>query len=180
VRLGAKDIRSFTTPPDKPGAMPKPVDSILAAAVTPGGAVLVSDEDREAILRYDGKGQYLGTFPAKDAAKRKVSRILVDGEGGIVTLDRDEKAVRIWDEAGRLLRTVGPAGFKRPVDVAVDAFRNLYVADEELGVLVFSYQGQPLVTIRSPELQRPRALTLDGSGAVLVYDDRAGRVLRYR
>lgn len=180
VRLGTKDIRTFTTPAEKAGAVPKPVDKILAAAATPGGSLLVSDEEREAILRYDAKGQYLGTFPAKDAARRKVTRIVVDGEGGIVTLDREEKAVRVWDETGRLLRAVGPAGLKRPVDVAVDAFRNLYVADEELGVLVLNPQGQPLTTIASPELQRPRALALDATGAVLVYDDRAERVLRYR
>jgi len=35
-------------------------------------------------------------------------------------------------------------------------------------------------TIASPELRRARALTLDASGAVLVYDERAQRVLRYR
>jgi outer membrane protein assembly factor BamD (BamD/ComL family) len=181
VRIGAKDIRTFTTPPEKPGALPKPVDKILAAALTPGGALLVSDEDREAILRYDGKGGYQGTFPGgRDAAKRKVTRIVLDGEGGIVTLDRDEKTVRVWDETGRLLRSVGPVGLKRPVDVAVDAFRNLYVADEETGVLVYNLQGQLLTTIASPELRRARALALDASGAVLVYDERAQRVLRYR
>jgi outer membrane protein assembly factor BamD (BamD/ComL family) len=180
VRLGAKDIRSFTTPPDKPGSSPKPVDQILAAAVTPGAATLVSDEDRGAILRYDAKGQYLGTFPGSDATKRKVSRIVVDGEGGIVTLDREEKVVRVWSETGRLVRAVGPAGLKRPADVAVDAFRNLYVADEDLGVLVFNAQGQPLTTITSPEIRRPKALTMDATGAVLVWDDRAERVLRYR
>jgi TolA-binding protein len=179
VRIGSRDIRTFSTPPDKPGAMPKPVDKILAAAVTPGGAVLVSDEDREAILRFDAKGQYLGAFPG-DAARRKVSRILVDGEGGIVALDLQERAVRVWDEAGHLLRTVGPAGLTRPSDVAVDAFLNLYVADEEGGVLVFNPQGQLLATIASPELKRPRAVTLDATGAVLVYDDRTERVLRYR
>ena len=180
VRVGPKDIRTFSTPPEKPGAMPKPVDKILAAALTPGGSILVSDEDREAVLRFDAKGQYLGAFPGKDATKRKVSRILVDGEGAVVTLDREEKTVRVWDEAGRLLRTVGPAGLKRPSDVAVDAFRNLYVADEESGVLVFNPQGQLLATIASPELKRPRAVTLDATGAVLVYDERAERVLRYR
>ncbi|HSD65915.1 MAG TPA: tetratricopeptide repeat protein [Vicinamibacteria bacterium] len=180
VRLGARDIRSFTTPPEKAGAAAKPVDQILAAAATPGGSLLVSDEEREKVLRYDAKGQYLGTFPGEDTARRKVTRIVVDGEGGVVTLDREEKVVRVWDETGRPLRAVGPAGFKRPVDVAVDAFRNLYVADEELGVLVFNPQGQPLATVRGPELQRPRALTLDATGALLVYDERAERVLRYR
>jgi outer membrane protein assembly factor BamD (BamD/ComL family) len=180
VRLGPKDVRSFTTPPDKPGAMPKPVEKILAAAVTTGGFTLVSDEDREAILRFDAKGQYLGTFPGTDATKRKVSRIVVDGEGGIVTLDRDEKVVRVWHETGRPIASVGPAGLKRPSDVAVDAFRNLYVADEELGVLVFNPQGQPLATISSPELRRAKAIALDATGAVLVYDERSERVLRYR
>jgi TolA-binding protein len=180
VRVGPKDIRSFATPPEKPGAAPKPVEKILAAAVTTGGFVLVSDEDREAILRYDGKGQYLGTFPGSDAAKRKVTRIVVDGEGGIVTLDRDEKVVRVWHETGRPIRAIGPAGLKRPVDVAVDAFRNLYVADEELGILVFNPQGQPLATITSPDLRRAKAVTLDATGAVLVYDERSERVLRYR
>lgn len=181
VRVGAKDIRSFTTPPEKPGALPKPVEKILAAAITPGGMVLVSDEDREAVLRYDGKGEYQGTFPGgRDAAKRKVTRILLDGEGGIVALDRDEKTVRVWDEQGKPLRSVGPAGLKKPADVAVDAFRNLYVADEETGILVFNPQGQLLTTIASPELRKARAVTLDASGAVLVYDERAQRVLRYR
>ena len=181
VRVGPKDIRTFTTPAEKPGAPPKPVDKILAAGIAPGGAVLVSDEEREAILRYDGKGEYQGTFPGgRDAAKRKVTRILLDGEGGIVTFDRDEKTVRVWDDGGRLLRSVGPTGLKRPVDVAVDPFRNLYVADEEAGVLVFNPQGQLVTTIASPELRKARALTLDATGAVLVYDDRAERVLRYR
>jgi TolA-binding protein len=180
VRVGPKDIRSFTTPPEKPGAAPKPVEKILAAAVTTGGFVLVSDEDRKTILRYDGKGQYLGTFPGSDATKREVSRILVDGEGDIVTLDRDEKVVRVWHETGRPIRAIGPAGLKRPADVAVDAFRDLYVADEELGILVFNPQGQPLATIRGPELRRAKAITLDPTGAVLVYDDRSERVLRYR
>ncbi len=180
VRVGAKDIRSYSTPPEKPGAQAKPVDKVLAAVITPGGAVLVSDEDRERVLRFDGKGQLLGTFPPNDAAKRKVTRMLLDAEGGILTLDREDKTIRVFDEAGKLLRTVGPAGLKKPVDLAVDPFRNVYVADEELGVLVFDPHGKPLTTVASPELRRPKALTLDATGAVLVYDDRAERVLRYR
>jgi TolA-binding protein len=180
LRIGLKDVRSFTTPPEKPGAAPKPVERILAAAITRGGYVLVSDDDREKILRFDAKGEPAGFFPPGDSTKRKVTRIVLDTEGGILTLDRDEKAVRLWDEAGKSLRVYGPAGLKKPVDVAVDPFRNVYVADEELGIVVFTPQGQPLTTISSPELRRPRALTLDPAGAVLVYDERAERVLRFR
>ena len=50
---------------------------------------------------------------------------------------------------------------RKPVDVAVDAMRNTYVADEQAGVLLFSPQGQLLATLASEELQRPKALTLD-------------------
>ena len=181
VRVGPKDIRSVSTPPEKPGAEPKPLSAITAAAVAPGGSMLVADEDREKVLRFDATGrQYLGTFPPDDTAKRKVTRILVDGESGIFTLDREEKTVRLWDETGRQLRSLGPAGLKKPVDFAVDPFRNVYVADEELGILVFDSQGKPLLTLASPDVRRPKALALDASGAVLVYDERAQRVFRYR
>ncbi len=179
VRIGPKDIRSFSTPPEKEGSEPKPVDRIAAAALVQGGSILVSDEEREKVLRFDAKGQWLGTFPPNDGARRKVIRILVDGEGGIVTLDREERLVRTQDENGRVLRTLGPNGIRRPADVAVDPFRNVYVADEELGVLVFDATGQLLTTITSPDL-RARAVAVDASGGVLVYDSRSERVLRFR
>jgi hypothetical protein len=180
VRVGPSDVRSLTTPPDKPGGNPRPLDKVLAAALTRGGSLLVSDEDREKVLRFDAKGQLLGTFPPQDAARRHVTRLLIDGEGAVVWLDREEKTVRVWDETGKAVRAIGPAGFRKPVYVAVDPFRNLYVADEEQGVLVFDAQGRPLSTLAGPELRRPKALTLDPTGAVLVYDDKAERVLRYR
>jgi sugar lactone lactonase YvrE len=132
-------------------------------------------------LKYDAQFNHTGTFP--DAKERDVSRILVDGEGAIYLLSDDEKSVRVYDEAGRLVRAVLAKGsgyeLKHPVDIAVDPFRNLYVADEELGVLVFSPAGQ-LVTTLAAELRRPEALTLDADGAVLVYDQRAERVLRFK
>ena len=177
VRIGSRDVKSFAIPSDKPG-IPEPLEKILAATITQGGSMLVSDEKRKKVYRYDAKLEYKGTFP--DAKEREVSRMLVDGEGGIVFLDRDEKTVRVYDETGRLLRTVGPAGLRRPVDVAVDHFRNTYVADEEGAVSVFTPQGQLLATISGPELKRPKALALEAAGAVLVYDDRAEKVLRYR
>ena len=75
---------------------------------------------------------------------------------------------------------MGPTGLRKPVDVAIDPFRNTYVADEELGVLIFSPQGQVLHTLSGPELRRPKALTLDPTGAILVWDDKAEKILKYR
>ena len=86
--------------------------------------------------------------------------------------------MRVLDETGQVLRTIAARGagyeLRKPVDVAVDAFRNTYVADEEAGVLVFSPQGQLLATVGRAELRKPRgAHRSTPSGAVLVYDDKA-------
>ena len=179
VRFGPKDVRTFAVPSDKPG-IPESLEKILSAAVTPGGSVLVADEKRGKVYRYDAAYEYKGLFPDRDSKERYVSRMLVDGEGGIVFLDAKEKTVRVFDETGKLLRTLGPTGLRKPADVAVDPFRNTYVADEEAGVLVFNAQGQLLTTVTGPELKRAKAIALDATGAVLVYDDRVEKVLRYK
>jgi hypothetical protein len=178
VRIG-KDVKSFATPGDK--LIPEPLERLRAAVKTPLGSYLVADEKKNKIHRFDLNLEYKGTFPvAKDVKEREVTRMFLDGEGAIVCLDREEKTVRAYDETGKLLRTVGPAGLRRPVDAAVDPFRNTYVAEEEGSVLVFNNAGQLLTTIAGEEIRKPRALTLDPSGAVLVYDDRMQKVQRFR
>jgi len=181
IRVGPRDVKSFSIPSDKPG-VPQPLEDLSAAVATPGGSFLVADQKRKRVYRFDVQSKPHGTFP--DTKEREVIRMLLDGEGGIVLLDRQERTVRVFDEAGRLLRSVGPRGpgyeLRKPVDVAVDPMRNTYVADEELGVLVFSPQGQLLVTLTAEDMKRPKALTLDASGAILVYDDKLERILRFK
>jgi TolA-binding protein len=181
VRIGSKDIKSFAVPSDKPG-LPEQLERISASAVTQAGFILVADEKKGRVYRYDAQYQYQGTFP--DNKERNVVRILLDGEGGIVFLDRDERSIRVYDDGGRLLRSVGGKGtgveLRKPVDVAVDAARNLYVADEEAGVQVLSPQGKLIVTLTSEDMKRPKTLTLDPAGAVLVYDEKLQKVLRFK
>jgi TolA-binding protein len=181
VRIGPRDLRSFFLPPEKPGDERKPLDNIRAAAVTPGGTVLVSDDKNDTVYRFDDRGMLQGTFPQMPPrTKQEVTRIIVDGEGGILLLDRKAKTVRVCNESGRTLRTVGPAGLRKPVDVAVDFVRNIYVADEDNGVLVFNPKGELFFTIKGGPMKKPKAIALEPSGAVLVYDDDADRILRYR
>ena len=178
VRVGPRDIRTFSLPGDKPGEV-EPVDRIDAAVVTMGGAVLVADEKRKRVHRYDARSEYKAGFP--DAKEREVTRMHVDSEGGIVLLDRADRSVRVFDETGKLLRSLGPrTDMRKPLDVAVDAFQNLYVIDEDAGVLVFSPQGQLLATVGSQVLGKPKALTVDPAGAILVYDEKAQRILRFK
>ncbi len=181
IRIGPKDIKSFAAPGDKPGEL-ESLEKIAAAVVTQGGHILVADEKRKRVLKYDSKFEFVGTFP--DAKERDVRRLQTDGEGGLVLLADDEKTVRIFDEAGKPLRAIAARGagyeLKKPADVAVDPFRNTYIADSELGVLVFGPGGQLLATLASPELRHPTALTLDVDGAVLVYDGKAERILKFK
>lgn len=180
VRFGTRDLKTFSVPSDKPGVN-EPLERITAATVTQGGSVLVADDKKKRVYRFDGNAEFRGLFVDRD---REVARLLTDGEGGVVLLDRAERAVTVYDEAGKVLRAVPARGtgyeMRKPVDVAVDPFRNLYVADEEGGVFVFGPTGALLVKVGGEEMRRPRALTLDPTGALLVYDDRAQKVLRYR
>lgn len=179
VRIGPKDIKTFAIPGEKPGVL-EPLEHIRAAVLTPGGSLLVAD--RKQVQRFDRELRYQAPFP--DAREREVTRLVVDGHGGIVVLDRDEKTVRTYDETGRVLRTVGgkgaPVVLRDPVDVAVDRFRNLYIADEGGSVVVVSSQGQLLATVGAGQLKKPQALALEPNGAVLVYDAKQERILRFK
>jgi TolA-binding protein len=181
VRVAPRDLMGLSVPGDKPG-QPEPLEKIETAVLTPGGALLVADGKRKRVFRFDRKGVYQQPFP--DAKEREVTRMVLDAEGGIVMLDGQEKAVRVFDETGKPLRALGPRGtgwqLQRPVDVAVDPFRNLYVADQEGAVHVLSPQGALLTSITAPEMRKPAALTLDPSGAVLVYDEKAEKILRFK
>ncbi len=182
VRIGPKDIKAFAAPTDKPGVV-EPLERIESAVLTPLGHLLVADSKRKHVYKYDGVDfGFLGTFP--DAKQREVRRMVLDGEGAIVLLDMEAKTVQAYDEAGKTLRVVSARGsgyeIKKPVDIALDPFRNLYLADAELGVLVFSPSGQLLTTVAGAELRRAAALTLDVDGSVIVYDDRAERLLRFK
>jgi hypothetical protein len=65
------------------------------------------------------------------------------------------------------------------VDVAVDSQRNVYIVDEKSGVWIFTYEGRHLTTVMDDSLGKPRALTLMPDGAILVYDDKQDRVVRF-
>jgi TolA-binding protein len=180
VRIG-KDLKGLAIPSDKPG-VPETLEHIEAAVVTAGGQVLASDEKMHRVFRFDSQFHFQGSFP--DAKERHVSRMTVNSEGEIIFLDREEKSIQTFDEAGHSVASLKLKGpdfeVKKPVDVASDLMKNLYVADEEGGVYIFSPQGKLLATITGEDLKHPKALTLDPAGSVLVYDDRAQRVLRFR
>jgi hypothetical protein len=94
-------------------------------------------------------------------------------------------SVMVFDDSGKLVRAVLARGagyeLKKPVDMAFDPARNLYLAEEDQGVLLFAPDAR-LVSLLSggEELRKLKALTLAPDGAVLVYSERSQRVLRFQ
>ena len=66
----------------------------------------MADEKKNKVYRFDARSSIQATFPdAKDAKEREITRMVLDGEGGIVMLDRDEKTVHgSTTRTGKLLR----------------------------------------------------------------------------
>jgi outer membrane protein assembly factor BamD (BamD/ComL family) len=180
VRLG-RDVKNFAVPGGKPGEV-KPLEDLRAGLRLADGSLLVADGSRKAIHRFGADGAHKGAFG--DAKEREVTRLALSTEREVIALSKNLKAVEVFDERGRLLRTYGPRGggyeLRKPADVALDPYGNLYVADEEQGVLVISRAGQLLATLAGEELKRPQAVTLDPAGAVLAWDARAQRVVRFK
>ena len=158
-----------------------PTDRRRRPPVALGDRVLARQQQREEFL---GQGERLQVGLLDGAERGEASRMLLDGEGGIVVLDRRAKGVYVFNEQGRLLRSLPARGSgyeaKKPVDVAVDPFRNTYLADENGAVLVFSIDGRLMATVGRGVLKKPKALTLDASGAILVYDEGQRRVVRFK
>jgi streptogramin lyase len=179
VRFGADQIQTFEIPGEK---KPDPLENITAALVLPGGDVLVADDKRKAVERFDSGYQYIGPFP--DTRQREVSRLTRDLEGGIVMLDQKAKAIQVYSATGVAIRAIPFRGagyeLEEPRDVVVDPALRTYVADRKSAtVSLFSPDGALLGSFGRSDLREPVALTLEPSGAVLVYDDKERQVIRF-
>jgi TolA-binding protein len=180
VKVGAGGVMSFSLPSEKPGEI-EVVDRIGAATILVSGDTLVSDLKRKRVLRFRGN-VFASVFP--DRSEREVIRLLTTARGEAVMLRKDDKSIEIFDDAGRLVQKIGPRGagfeWRKPADVAMDAFSNLYVADEDQGIFVLSQKGELITTFGAADVKKSRALAIDLSGAVLVYDDRTESLVRFK
>jgi len=180
VRTGASGVMAFAVPSEKPGVL-EPVDRIGAATIMVSGDMLVSDLKRKRVLRFKGD-TFAAVFP--DRSEREVVKLVTTPRGEAVMLRKDDKSIEVWDDSGRLVLKLGPRGpgfeWKKPVDVTIDAFSNLYVADEDQGVFVFSAKGELMTTFGASDVRKSRAIAIDLAGAALVYDDRTETIVRFR
>jgi TolA-binding protein len=181
LKSGNDPLRTLSLPGDKPG-VERSLERVAAALPIRDGGLLVSDLKVPGVYRFEKEGKYVGSFP--DAAACEVIRMLRDDEGDLVFLDARARTIRVLDESGAPLGSIGPQGagysLRRPSDVAVDSARNVYVADTEEGLLVLSPEGKLLARVGETILKKPSALALAGDGTLYVYDDKLKRVIRFR
>ncbi len=180
VKVGTTGVLAFSIPSEKPGEM-EIIDRIGAATLLVSGDMLVSDLKRKRLLRFKG-ATFASVFPGP--TEREVIKLLTTPKGDVVMLRKDDKTVEIMDEGGRLITTIGPRGpgfeWKKPADVAIDAFSNVYVADEDQGIFMFSAKGALMATFGAADVKKSRAIAIDLSGAALVYDDRTETIVRFK
>jgi hypothetical protein len=131
-----------------------------------------------------------------------VTRIALNALDDIAGIDRDQKAIALWDPSGKPIGKIPFKGagydLQNPEDLAFDAFGHLYVLDRT-AIAVFGPHptagaapaadrgtAYKLLTIHAAGerattgLRRGTAFAVDRAGTVFVHDDRAQRILVYR
>jgi hypothetical protein len=107
----------------------------------------------------------------------------------VVALDRDRKAVSLFNRDGRLVKQILEKGtgyqFREPSDIAFDRLGHIYVLDRT-DVFVFSPDAGKLLTTFTTKEKAPGALgngerfALDTAGRLYVFDAKSDSVKVYR
>jgi DNA-binding beta-propeller fold protein YncE len=149
--------------------------------IAPGrdGEILVADAGLGRVLRLGADGEPRGSFGAGTLG-RPTGLARDPRTGEVYVVDTQAHDIKVFDDAGRLLRRIGrrgsaPGQFNGPTHLAL-ADGRLYVADTlNARVQVLSPQGEPLQTIGRRglyrgNLTRPKGVAVDGDGNVYVVE----------
>jgi outer membrane protein assembly factor BamD (BamD/ComL family) len=165
---------------------PKPLEEIPSVVVLSTGHRIVVDKNDKAVIRYSAGGQYLGPF----VPQINTERLAVNALDDVAMIDKDAKAINVLDRDGKPLSRILAKGpnyqLDEPVDLAYDRLGYLYVLDRgKASVLVFGPRNRLITTFSLPEkapgaFTRARALAVDGTGRLYIFDDRAKRIQVYQ
>ena len=138
---------------DGPGEFNQPTD----VAVAPNGDIYVADGHvgggtavgNARIVRFDRRGQYLGSFGKKGMGPGELDvphALAFDSRGRLFVADRQNNRLQIFDASGKFIDSWFQFG--RPSGFFIDRDDTLYVADSEsrdgrtnLGVLTLAQTG---------------------------------------
>jgi TolA-binding protein len=177
---------TLTVPQEAPKP-PKPLEEIPSAVGLSTGHRIVIDKNGKNVIRYSADGRYLGPFASAINTERLAANALDD----VALIDRDAKTIQIFDRDGKPLSRIANKGtnyqFDEPVDLAYDRLGYLYVLDRGKGgaVYVFGPRNRLITSFTIAEkapgaFSRARALGLDSTGRLHIFDERAKRILVYQ
>lgn len=152
----------------------------VGVAQGPEGQVLVADSELGGVFRLDHDGKPLGDF-GKGLLKRPTGLVRDAQRGRVYVSDTAAHDVKVFDDAGRLVKTIGRRGegvgeFNFPTHLAF-ARGELYVTDSmNSRIQVFDEEGEK-VNLRFGErgtsvgdLARAKGVAVDGEGDIYVVE----------
>ena len=175
---------------------PKPFGGPMTVAVDPQNNLYVQDARTNAILKFDGGGEFItqwgssgegdGQFDFQDQA----GAVAVDGASNVYVADCFNNRVEKFDSSGKFLLTWGSKGagegqFDCPAGVTADTTGNVYISD--LGnnrIEKFDGTGKFLAQWGSAgagegQFNQPAGLNVDGLGNVYVVDYGNRRIQKF-
>lgn len=167
-----------------------PFISPIGIAQGPDGQILVADSELGRVFRLDRDGQPLGDF-GKESLKRPTGLARDPQHGRIYVSDTVAHDVKVFDDSGKLLQTIGQHGaadedgnLNYPTHIAF-AQDKLYVTDTlNARVQIFDAQGVPAGSLGQRglyvgNLVRPKGVALDGEGNLYVVESYYDYLLIY-
>ena len=164
---------------------PKTIDEIPSALAMSSGARLIADKKGKQVLRFAPNGTFVGKFAGIEAGRLALNHL-----DDVAMIDREKKSVAIFDRDGKQLANIPQKGtgyeLDNPIDLAYDAFGQLYVLDRgKASVYVFGPKNNLLTTVTIPEkspgaFTKADAFAIDKAGRMYIYDDKAQSIQVYQ
>ncbi|MFZ2948316.1 MAG: 6-bladed beta-propeller [Desulfuromonadaceae bacterium] len=164
---------------DGKGSLQRPA----GIAVTSKGEKVVADILANKVFIFDKNDVLQRELPGADFTEslNRPTYVAVDKQDSVYVTDTMNFTVRVFDAAGRYVRSQGqigdtPGSFARPKGVALDSDRNLYVMDSIFGNFqVFDQQGRLLLYasqegVRPGEFMLPSGIFIDRNDRIYIAD----------
>ena len=147
--------------------------------------LFVADSGNHRVQVFSKQGDYLNEFGGKGNLDHQLKFPLglsVDSDGNVIIADSGNKAIKIFSPSGRFLRKIGEEGsFTYPYH-CVQCDNHFIVLDSaENSIKVFARDGNFLYKFGKSgdgdgEFSRPRCLSVDNAGQLMVCDEFNDRV----
>jgi streptogramin lyase len=176
ARFDTAGTQQVTTPLD-------PSDRPLAIATDAAGNAYVSDNNNDAVLKYNRAGALVATWTNVVGAP---GGIAVDSAGNVFVVDGDADDIVELNSAGATVGQFGDNAVGTPSGLAVDAAGNVYVTDLDGDQIhKFSPTGTALATIgagfgtATGQFDLPAYDAIDSGGNIFATDENNHRIQEF-